>query len=81
MKVQVLLFAGLKEECGTGMMQIELSQGAVAADVIAAVAPTPAAAERWRGIARVAVNAHYRPIETVLHDGDEVALIPPVAGG
>lgn len=81
MKVRVLLFAGLKEECGTGTMQIELPRGAIAADVVAAVAPTRSAAARWRAIARVAINTHYRPMETPLHENDEVALIPPVAGG
>jgi len=29
----------------------------------------------------VAVNQRYAEMETLLNDGDEVALIPPVAGG
>jgi len=29
----------------------------------------------------VAVNHSYVPPETLLHEGDEVALIPPVSGG
>ena len=29
----------------------------------------------------VAVNQSYAKVETLLADGDEVALIPPVAGG
>jgi molybdopterin converting factor small subunit len=29
----------------------------------------------------VAVNMDYAPAATALRDGDEVALIPPVAGG
>jgi len=28
-----------------------------------------------------AVNQAYVPIETELHDGDELAAIPPVSGG
>ena len=30
---------------------------------------------------RVALNQKYIPDETELHDGDEVAFIPPVQGG
>ena len=29
----------------------------------------------------VAVNQQYAPVSQVLHDGDEVALLPPVSGG
>jgi molybdopterin converting factor small subunit len=29
----------------------------------------------------VAVNREYARAEDVLHDGDEVALLPPVSGG
>ena len=28
-----------------------------------------------------AVNRAYVPVETQLHDGDELAVIPPVSGG
>ena len=31
--------------------------------------------------ARVAVNADYADADTVLRDGDEVALMPPMSGG
>jgi molybdopterin converting factor small subunit len=28
-----------------------------------------------------AVNSEYRSADTQLHDGDEVAFLPPIAGG
>lgn len=34
----------------------------------------------WRSLA-VAVNREYGSTSIVLHDGDEVALLPPVSGG
>jgi molybdopterin converting factor small subunit len=34
----------------------------------------------WRSLA-VAVNREYSPLNVVLRDGDEVALLPPVSGG
>lgn len=33
------------------------------------------------GDVRVAVNRVYVPFSEALHDGDEVAFIPPVSGG
>ncbi|TFG70133.1 MAG: MoaD/ThiS family protein, partial [Anaerolineales bacterium] len=30
---------------------------------------------------RFAINMAYAPLETVLHNGDEIACIPPVGGG
>ena len=33
------------------------------------------------GHARLAVNQEYQSWETLLHDGDELGLIPPVSGG
>ncbi|HEV2619829.1 MAG TPA: MoaD/ThiS family protein [Acidobacteriaceae bacterium] len=34
----------------------------------------------WQGLA-VAVNREYSGLDTVLREGDEVALLPPVSGG
>ena len=38
--------------------------------------------EEWltKGL-KVAVNGNMTDLETVLHDGDELALLPPVSGG
>ena len=35
----------------------------------------------WRSVTRFGVNLDFVPEETVLRDGDEVVLIPPVSGG
>ena len=38
--------------------------------------------EEWlaKGL-KVAVNGEISSLETLLHDGDEIALLPPVSGG
>jgi sulfur-carrier protein len=36
---------------------------------------------KWRSVTRFGVNLDFVPEETVLRDGDEVVLIPPVSGG
>jgi molybdopterin synthase sulfur carrier subunit len=37
--------------------------------------------EKLRSAMRVAVNHEYVQEEALIHDGDEVAIIPPVSGG
>ncbi|MCW6037545.1 MoaD/ThiS family protein [Spirulina subsalsa FACHB-351] len=37
--------------------------------------------EKWRDVTRFGINYQFVEPETVLQDGDEVVLIPPVSGG
>jgi MoaE-MoaD fusion protein len=77
-RVVVRLFAGLRERAGTGEQQVELAEGATAADAWASLADR--LGERPDGLV-LAVNRRYAAEDTPLADGDEVALIPPVSGG
>lgn len=80
MKVRLLLFAMYAEALGTREVPLELPAGATAADALAHVRQL-AGAERLPPKPLIAVNQRYAKPETALKDGDEVALIPPVAGG
>jgi molybdopterin synthase catalytic subunit len=80
-RVEILYFAILRERAGRAREPLDLPDGA---DVSAARA---AVAERHPEIAallprvQVAVNRTQAPDAQRLADGDEVALLPPVAGG
>jgi len=37
--------------------------------------------EKWRSLTRFGINLQFVPSDTLLQDGDEVVLIPPVSGG
>ena len=76
MRVVVRLFAGLREQAGTGRRELELPAGASVADVW----PQLGVGEEPPGLL-YAVNRDYAERERPLADGDEVALIPPVSGG
>ena len=80
MRVRVRFFASYAEAFGREEMALELRAGASVADCVAAVRTDPAAG-RLPPSPLVAVNQKYARPETPLADGDEVALIPPVAGG
>ena len=80
MRVRVRFFASYAETFGRDEMGLTLAAGASVADCLAAIRADPAAA-RLPPSPLVAVNQRYAKPETLLADGDEVALIPPVAGG
>jgi molybdopterin synthase catalytic subunit len=79
MKVRVLVFGVLKDWLGTPQTIVDLPEGATVAALLASMnARQPALLPR--GIA-VSVNAEFTSAAHVLHDGDEVGLLPPVSGG
>ena len=81
MRVTVRLFAILRQQAGWRERQIELPQGATINDAwIELVALVPALAAS-REVVRFARNRQYAESSEPLADGDELVLIPPVAGG
>jgi molybdopterin synthase catalytic subunit/molybdopterin converting factor small subunit len=74
--IAVRLFAGLREQAGSGTRELELPTGARVADIW----PALELGDEPAGLL-YAVNREYAPPGRKLADGDEVALIPPVSGG
>ncbi|HID85946.1 MAG TPA: molybdopterin converting factor subunit 1 [Anaerolineae bacterium] len=80
MRVRARFFALYREAVGQREAELEVSEGTTVADLwgrlgqefprLAAISPAAAA-----------VNAEYVPLEAELHEGDEVAFLPPVSGG
>jgi molybdopterin converting factor small subunit len=58
-----------------------LPVGATGRELIRALAERNPAIGPLLDVSRLAVNAEYVQIDAALHDGDEVAVIPPVSGG
>jgi len=81
MQIRVLYFAVFREQLGRDDDVLEVAAGARVRDAIAQLAARHAAIERLRGKFRIAVNQDFCPDDHELADGDELALIPPVAGG
>lgn len=78
MQIRLMFFARLKSEFGLAQLDFEVPTGATVREVARRV-------EAERGISlkgcMVAVNESYATPEQVVKDGDEVAFLPPVAGG
>jgi molybdopterin converting factor subunit 1 len=81
MRVTVQYFARLRELAGRQEWSCEVPEGATVADVWRlGVSEHPAVAELG-GSLSCAVNAEFSSMDTPVHDGDEVAFLPPVSGG
>ncbi|MFT3771242.1 MAG: MoaD/ThiS family protein [Minicystis sp.] len=79
--VKLLAFAGARDVLGTAETTLPLDAPCTAAELLAEVCRRWPALEPWRGAIRVAVNGTYAAADDPVRGGDEVALIPPVAGG
>ena len=79
--VKLLAFAGARDIVGAGEIAFPLAAPCTAAELLAAVCARWPALEPYRRSIRVAVNGTYAAREDRVAPGDEVALIPPVAGG
>ncbi len=81
MRVTVRLFARLRDIAGTAEMHREVGSGATIGTIWREMVDEfPALAGYERSIS-CAVNADYARMGQLLHDGDEVAFLPPVSGG
>ena len=81
MKVNVRLFASLKDKAGKGQVTVELAQPATTANLLAALARAYPALAASLPVTLVAVNRVYAGTDTPIEPGDEIALCPPVSGG
>jgi len=80
MLITVRFFASYADNLGLKNTEVTLDDGASITDLLSSVAKLPGASSLPTN-PLVAVNQVYASPETRLSPGDEVALIPPVAGG
>ena len=81
MRIRLLLFAQYRDAAGTSEMDLDLPPGSDAAAAVTALRARAAVAARIPERPVVAVNQVYASLDDQLHEGDELALLPPVAGG
>jgi len=80
-KVTVRLFATLRQSAGWTEKEWNLSEGAMVADLEAALdAAMPHLGLQGR-VHYAAVNEEYVKADATLHEGDRVGFFPPVSGG
>lgn len=80
MTITALFFASYADAFGRDHMEMEVPKGSTVGDLLRhlrALDPE----RRLPPAPLVAVNERYARTDQVLREGDEVAVIPPVAGG
>lgn len=80
MSIRVLLFAGARDAVGRSEIEVDAAEVTARALLERVVQEHPSLAP-YRNALRVAVNGAYAQWDEPVRAGDEVALIPPVAGG
>lgn len=77
---EVRLFASFAELFGAPKISVTVPRGSTVEQLASAVHQMPGGSSLPRKLV-VAVNHTYVPAHTVLQPNDDIALIPPVAGG
>ncbi len=80
MTVPVLLFASYADAFGTRRLDVPVSPPCAVADLVAALRALPGG-DKLPAKPLVAVNQAFADHAHMVQSQDEVALIPPVAGG
>jgi molybdopterin converting factor subunit 1 len=81
MIVKVLYFASFRESVGRDEENRPLPDGARVADLWDGLSREVPHFAAFRSMPAAAVNREYADPGKILRDGDEVAFLPPVAGG
>ena len=81
MRLQVQYLGMLKDFAGRSSEPVEVPDGALLGDLFESLQQRLPQLAQFRHAIALAVNYEYSRRERELHDGDEVALIPPVSGG
>ncbi len=79
--VTLKLFSVYQEAYGQAEQALQCPVGCTIAQLHDRLIAEHPQLEQWRSVTRFGVNLNFVPAETVLQDGDEVVLIPPVSGG
>ncbi len=81
MIVSVVYFAAAHDLTAVAKEKLRLPEEARAGDLLQEVMRLHPALGRLESSVRLSVNFEVADEEEILHDGDEVGVLPPVAGG
>jgi MoaE-MoaD fusion protein len=81
MKVRVIYFGMLKDAVGRQSDDVTLPEGATLGDLVEDRIRHTEVIDNFRKVLAFSVNQEYAQLSNPLHDGDEIAMLPPVSGG
>jgi len=80
-QVKLLFFASLKDIVGSRQLDFDVPSGATVNDLLERLEARYPGLRPYRSIVLTSLNEDYVDRSTVVSDGDEVAIFPPVSGG
>jgi molybdopterin synthase catalytic subunit len=81
LRVRVLFFGVLRDLVGSASDEVALAEGATLRDLLAQYEAKSPRLKQFAPALAFAVNQEYAAPAARLHEGDEVAFLPPVSGG
>ncbi len=81
MSVKILFFANLRDRAGTKSLELEIPKGITVQGLKDQVARDYPNLKQSMEAVLISINREYAFDETVVADGSEVAMFPPVSGG
>ncbi len=80
-EIKVKLFAIYQEAFDSPELILDIPQQSTVNNILDSLIEQKPQLEQWRKVTRFGVNLKFVAANTILQDGDEVVLIPPVSGG
>jgi len=81
LRIEILLFARLRESAGTARAHVDAAEGRTVAQIAKTFLDERGVGETQRPPLRFAVNESFVADDHVPRDGDRLALLAPFAGG
>ncbi len=81
MRVKVKVFASFREICGFAEKELIVSDAIKVSEIVDVLIKSSNGLAEKKDTLLVAVNEEYCDLNTILQEGDTVAIFPPVSGG
>ncbi len=81
MLIKVAYFGVLRDLAGRNRETVELPDGARLKELYSDLQERTPGLSKFGNSLAMSINCEYARLDSALHDGDEVALLPPVSGG
>lgn len=80
-QIKVKLFAIYQEAFETSELELVFSPPTTVGNVLEFLIQQKPYLVKWQNLTRFGINLQFVTPDTLIQDGDEIVLIPPVSGG
>ncbi len=81
MRISILFFGHYRDIVPSGILQEVLPEETTVVELVVRLSDRDNRLTDLLSRTRVAINSEFAPADTLLHDADEVAFLPPMSGG